>query len=688
MLDELEPSMREAFLSSVDNLKSNVSYTAMEEALKAGDIERAARAINLDSAAFRPMTRAYEATFESGGEEAAKRVPKVTKNNGSTALFRFDVRHPSAEQDLRQSSSTLITNISEDQRASIRTALADGIAQGRAPRRTALDIVGRVNPVTLKREGGIIGLTSVQAGYVESMRVRLLSGDPDEMKKVLEMGRRDKRFDATIKQAIRDGKPVTLDMVAKMTTRYSDRLLQLRGETIARTETMTAFNKGQMASMHQAIAEGRVSAGVVVKQWHAFIDGRTRYTHRELNNEIVGINDMFETARGRFLAYPGDPHGGVDEIVNCFAPWSRISPAGLVAAVAHEYSGDLIELSVGGDVYLSVTPNHPILTQRGWVPAGHVVEGDKLVNRAFADLGGSSKPDVGHVDPRADELYDAAKSVGASVRARRGVVNFHGHVPSHDIDVITLPGELRGALNATLRQAFGNITLAETDISQGVLTFARLTSKRSRNRTLSAHGLMGFCRSVAAFFGGSEGGAPSVSLRNAWRLIPKIKKARGNGSSGCSQRTSNGKNGVAVVVKFLDAVKVLASPLGVSSSSRFALNGVGASTSDLRQPQIVDAAFDQRVRDADARANTSNTQPLAVKNSDFFEVLGASSASSFHRADGSFTSVAVSHIRRVPYEGKVFDFQTQNGLVIANNIVAHNCRCWMETKIDFLADLD
>ena len=304
-------------MASIDNLKSNVSYSALEEALKANDIDRAMRTLNIDPAAFRPLEKAYEDTYEQGAEEAAKAVPKVTANNGPTALFRFDIRHPTAEMDLRQNSSTLITNIVDDQRNAIRDVLANGIAAGRAPRRTALDIVGRVNKVTLKREGGIIGLTQPQTKYVDSMRQRLASGDPAEMAKVFSMTRRDKRFDATIRNAIKESRPVTQDMIDRMTNRYSDGLLLLRGETIARTETMAAFNKGQMASMQQAILQGRVSASVVVKQWHAFIDHRTRYTHKELNNTVVGFHEKFETARGAFLAYPCDPEGGSDEVVNC-----------------------------------------------------------------------------------------------------------------------------------------------------------------------------------------------------------------------------------------------------------------------------------------------------------------------------------------------------------------------------------
>lgn len=327
IMDALEPSVREAFMQGVDNMRLNSGLTRkeqsamldrLEEAVRRQDLEEAARTLNLDPASFRQLNKSLSAVYEAGGDEAARKIPKVTENNGSTALFRFDVEHPTAAQELRLYSSNLITGqILPDQRQLIRDALANGIQQGRAPRRTALDLVGRINAVSGKREGGLIGLSSVQAQYVQTMRERLLSGDPAEMQKVFGLSRRDKRFDARIRAAIRDGKPLDEATVTRLTTRYSDRLLQLRGETIARTETMSAFNKGQMSSMQQAINEGRVSASVVVKEWHAFLDEKVRFTHRALNNTVVGFNDMFETARGAFMAYPGDFNGGAAECVNC-----------------------------------------------------------------------------------------------------------------------------------------------------------------------------------------------------------------------------------------------------------------------------------------------------------------------------------------------------------------------------------
>lgn len=317
LLDDLEPDLREAFMDSIQGITSEVDLKQIVERIEAHDIEGAIRATNVDPAAYRAFQKAIGDVFEAGGNEAGKKVPRVSTSNGSTALFRFDIEHPTAATDLRYHSSNLITGIVEDQKQSIRTMLADGISAGRSPRRTALDIVGRINRSTGRREGGVIGLTSQQVTFVENMRRRLQSGDKAELEKVLSMGRRDKRFDRTILKAMEEGRPVSAEYIQRMTSRYADSLLLLRGETIARTETMTAFNKGQMAAMQQAINEGRVNESVVVKVWHAFLDDRTRDSHINLNGKEIGFREKFKTIWGNELLHPGDPQGGAREIVNC-----------------------------------------------------------------------------------------------------------------------------------------------------------------------------------------------------------------------------------------------------------------------------------------------------------------------------------------------------------------------------------
>lgn len=314
ILDELEPGMRKAFLESVEGLRSNINEQRLTALIESHNIEAVLQFLNIDESSYRPLQRHAEGAFEEGGNAATK---ILKRRDAATASFRFDIRHPTADSELREYGATLVTRLSDDQRYAVRQVLANGIAEGRSPRSTALDLVGRYSRLTGRREGGIIGLTSAQAGYVENMRRRLQSGDKAELIKIFDMSRRDKRFDAAIRKAIASGQPIDQSKVVEMVTRYADRLLQTRGETIARTETMMAFNKGQMEAMQQAIAAGYVNSGVVTKVWHAFMDERTRFSHRKMNKAKIGINEKFVTPRGRFMAYPGDPEGGVDECVNC-----------------------------------------------------------------------------------------------------------------------------------------------------------------------------------------------------------------------------------------------------------------------------------------------------------------------------------------------------------------------------------
>ena len=106
-------------------------------------------------------------------------------------------------------------------------------------------------------------------------------------------------------------------MITRMTGRYSDRLLLLRGETIARTETMGALNQGQIETMQQAIDKGIVNADVVVKVWRSSNDEDVRYSHSVLHGQSVGINETFVSPSGALLRFPGDPQAPVSEIANC-----------------------------------------------------------------------------------------------------------------------------------------------------------------------------------------------------------------------------------------------------------------------------------------------------------------------------------------------------------------------------------
>lgn len=92
-----------------------------------------------------------------------------------------------------------------------------------------------------------------------------------------------------------------LDLVPQLTT--------YRAEVIARTETHGAANYGSQEAAKQ-------TGLPLSREWLAAADDRTRETHREANGQVVGMDDTFRVGDSD-LAFPGDPSGPADEVINC-----------------------------------------------------------------------------------------------------------------------------------------------------------------------------------------------------------------------------------------------------------------------------------------------------------------------------------------------------------------------------------
>lgn len=82
-----------------------------------------------------------------------------------------------------------------------------------------------------------------------------------------------------------------------------------RADTIARTETHGAANYGSQEAAKQ-------TGLPLSREWLAAADDRTRDTHREANGQVVGMDDTFRVGDSD-LAFPGDPSGPGDEVINC-----------------------------------------------------------------------------------------------------------------------------------------------------------------------------------------------------------------------------------------------------------------------------------------------------------------------------------------------------------------------------------
>ena len=255
--------------------------------------------------------------------------------DGMDMRMVFDVRSPAAEAWLGKSSERIVEIVAEQRRV-IRQTLQAGMAVGNNPRTTALDIVGRIDPVRRVRVGGVLGLTEQQAGWVANGRtdLNLLTATPDQVRDYFaSIGRnvpdgysplssyksralRDKRFDAMVDRAVRDGKPLTQAQIDKAITQMQNRAQRYRGETVARTESLNALRAGHHDAVAQAIEVGDVDARDTYHTWDATGGGRTRDAHMEADGQRKPINEPFVVG-GELLMYPGDPAGSAENIINC-----------------------------------------------------------------------------------------------------------------------------------------------------------------------------------------------------------------------------------------------------------------------------------------------------------------------------------------------------------------------------------
>ena len=311
-----EPTIRAAFLAAIEDIRSRIVIRRVADALDRGDIGAALGAMNIDREAFGGLETAIADAFNAGGSMTAEDM-NLREPDGSRIVFRFGVRNPEAENWVRDHSATLVTRIVDEQRDNIRSALAAGLARGDNPTRTALDIVGRVSRPNGSRTGGVIGLSAPHLSATEKARQALGSGDSAGMRAYLSLEMRDRRFDRMVAKAIAEGRGLGADEVARITGRLSDSYLKLRGDTIARTETLTALNGSRNAAWRQAIASGKVDARFVTKTWRATFDSRTRDTHAALHGKAVGFDSAFVSSSGARLLYPGDPSAPAHERIAC-----------------------------------------------------------------------------------------------------------------------------------------------------------------------------------------------------------------------------------------------------------------------------------------------------------------------------------------------------------------------------------
>lgn len=193
-------------------------------------------------------------------------------------------------------------------------------------------------------------------------------------------------------------------------------------------------------------------------------------------------------------------------------------PAAKVA-LRREYDGEVVVIRTSGGHDLTVTPNHPVLTRRGWVAAGLLHEGDDLLAAGAGQGHVVGGPDEDDAPARVEDRFRALGVIGASVAGSvpGAPEQFHGDGRDSEVEVVARDGLLWDEVQASFRQP-----LAEPDLALGAvnepgdgLPFDGLGARVIGGGAprCATHGGMGSRGLLSALGGGHLRGADDASTR-------------------------------------------------------------------------------------------------------------------------------------------------------------------------------
>lgn len=271
---------------------------------------------------------------------------------------------------------------------------------------------------------------------------------------------RDDEGDTAIIQAIVrriiavQGEQASSELAAQLGVELA---FELGGESIAgwirrhAADAVTQTTETTRARLRDTIAEGlgkRESLGELVARVNEVFDGRR------------------SAASLRSIA-----------ITECLTADTPIDGANVLGAYRRWYQGEMVEVVTKSGHKLTGTPNHPMLTTRGWVALGELAESDYLINhgRRIEPASRSGNEDVQEPPTTIGEVFDSLAAVRVAQRVRGGKPDFHGDGTDGDVDVLRADGELRLGRFAAIGEGVCNLSFAPADARRVLAACDRAT---------------------------------------------------------------------------------------------------------------------------------------------------------------------------------------------------------------------
>ena len=357
--------------------------------------------------ALSDFERVYERTVEASGKAAASRGIEIRglerqPVRKARIQYSFDLDNPWSIPWIQTHSAQLIDEVSDKVKKNVRRILEEGFSDG-------LTIDQMANRVKTH-----VFLLERESVAVDRRRALLIS----------------------------EGSPFQRAIV--LSDRYAKQLLNQRAKRIARTETITAEARGLQDSWLQARTDGLLVEGVE-REWIASPQSpRTCKICLDLDDKKAPLDEPFKsTFLGTVMLPPAH--------VMCLPDDALVTASGVTATMKRRFQGDFIIIRTAGKKKLTVTPNHPVLTDRGFIAAHLIQVGSRVVSCSVGDGAAFRVNDVEDV-PSFIQKEAKAFWVSSLMSNRPMIVSpedFHGDGRAGDIATVRADGELLNYFNAS-----------------------------------------------------------------------------------------------------------------------------------------------------------------------------------------------------------------------------------------------
>jgi len=274
--------------------RDETSLVALVEAIESRDVARVMAAVRLDD--FAEVLAGVGggdsvARITRGAMEAAAGVAIVQLPRSASIAMKFDILNPRAVNFVKTYEMKLIREVTDESRKAVQETVIRAFETGLHPRQQARII----------RDS--IGLTRQQARAITNFRLQLTTQQnyPGDRYMVAADRRRLSATEARqVTRQMASGH-MTQPEIDAMVNRYYQSLVNLRSNTIARTETLRASSVGQEELWAQAAEQGLIDPVGSRRFWVTAGDERVRENHRlipGLNKGGRRIGEMFQTPDG------------------------------------------------------------------------------------------------------------------------------------------------------------------------------------------------------------------------------------------------------------------------------------------------------------------------------------------------------------------------------------------------------